>query len=105
MQIFSAENLSQLPEQLLRFQRELPDEDAFSQEWHQWADELEAVWLNSFGLTKEDVTLSKEDAEALANYLYIIELIVQCKDAAVRFDKEEWAVLESRLLTLEGYQS
>ena len=102
MQVFSTENLSQLPAQLLRLKQSCPDKAAPAQDWRQWADELEAVWLDSFNLTQDMVTLSKEEAEALANYLYIIELIVRCKDAAVLFKKKDWEALESRLLTLAG---
>ena len=104
-QVFSAENLSEFPETLVQLQATCPDEDAYPQDWDQWANELEAAWLDAFDLTKEAVTLSAGEAEALASYLYITELIVRCKESAVRVSKKEWQALESRLLTLKGYEA
>jgi len=105
MQVFRGDNFSQLPEQLSQLKRSRPNEQESSQKWNLWADRLETLWLNSYNLTREAVSLSTEDAKALANYLYVTELIVRCKESAVRVSKQEWEALESRLLTLKGYQS
>jgi len=78
----------------------IPDEDAAPEAWRRWADELEAIWLGAFDLTKEMITFAKADAEALEHYLYLTELLIRCKDSAVRVSKTEWAALEARLLTL-----
>ena len=98
--IFGTSQLSQLPQELGRMTDRIPDRDAASEAWRQWADELEAVWLNAFDLTKEMIALSEADAEVLADYLYLTELIIRCKDSAVRVSKTEWEAIEARLLTL-----
>ena len=105
MQVFSTKNLSQLPEKLLQLKNACPAPKAKPQDWHQWADNLETVWLDSFDLTHAAVMLSSEDTRAIENYLYITKLIVRCKESAVRVSKTEWEALESRLLTLKGYRT
>lgn len=42
--------------------------------------------------------LSQADLQALGKYLYINELIVRCKQAAVRVSRNVWEELESRML-------
>ena len=102
--IFSTSQLGRLPQELGRMEDCIPDEDAAPDAWRQWADELEAIWLGAFDLTKEMITFSKADAEAIKHYLYLTELLIRCKDSAVRVSKTEWEALEARLLTLpEGH--
>lgn len=99
---FNIKKLSQLPDKVSQLRHSHPGENALYQEWQQWANELERVWLNGFALTKEMVTLTQQDAEALADYLYITELLIRCKESAVRVSKREWEEMEARLLTLRG---
>ncbi|MEM9949859.1 MAG: hypothetical protein AAF810_27835 [Cyanobacteria bacterium P01_D01_bin.36] len=68
--------------------------------WQTWADDLEALWLDTLGLRRVDLTFSSEEAEALREYLYVTDLLIRCKDAAVRIPKQAWADLEARLLTV-----
>ncbi len=103
IQAFRTENLSELPQQLVHLQKSL-QENSKSHNYRQFADELETILLNGFGLTKEAFILSAKDAKSLANYLYVTELLIRCKESAVRVSKKDWEKLESRLLTLKGYQ-
>jgi hypothetical protein len=91
--------LADLPSQLKRMSTTVPADEASTEDWQNWADELEALWLEALGLTQADLTFNKEEAEALQNYLYATELLLKCKDAAVRIPKQAWAELEARLLT------
>ena len=104
IEAFRAENLSELPQQLVRLQKSLPEETAKSHKWKQFADELETLLFNGFGLKQKSVVLSGKDAKSLAKYLYVTELLIHCKESAVRVSKRDWEELESRLLTLNGYQ-
>lgn len=75
------------------------EEHASRETCQAWADELEAVWLETLGLTQADLTFDRVEAEALQNYFYAVELLLRCKDAAIRITKQAWAELEDRLLT------
>ncbi|PZU96612.1 MAG: histidine kinase, partial [Leptolyngbya sp.] len=98
-QIFSSSNFTDLPNQLEQMAETVPDDHASSEAWQTWADELEALWLNALGLTHEDLALDRAEAKALQNYFYATELLLRCKDAAIRIPKQAWAELEDRLLT------
>ena len=69
--------------------------------WREWADQLQLIWLEALELSAEDITFSYEEAEALRNYLYANELLIQCKEAAIRVSRSEWKALEQRLLTMD----
>ena len=100
--IFRCPNLSQLPRQLKQLSNQLPTLDASPNEWFQWSKTLHLNFITSFELTREMVTLSQADEKALADYLYITDLLIRCKDAATRVPKADWEAVEARLLTLNG---
>ncbi|MBW4485853.1 MAG: NACHT domain-containing protein [Tildeniella torsiva UHER 1998/13D] len=97
--IFSNPKFAELPDQLELMAKTIPAQDAPGSDWHNWADELEALWLNALGLSRADLRFNREEAEALQNYLCAIDLLLRCKNAAVRIRKQAWAELEDRLLT------
>ncbi|MHC5934350.1 NACHT domain-containing protein [Nostoc sp.] len=65
-------------------------------------ESIQQTWLNAFNLTQEMVNLSKEEAEALRDYLYANYLIIQCKQAAVRVSPQTWEAIEARMLLVPG---
>jgi len=97
--IFKSPKVADLPDQLNRLSENIPDANASSEVWHNWADDLEAVWLEALGLDKAALTFTQEE-EAIRDYFYAIELLIRCKGAAVRISKQAWADLEARLLTV-----
>ena len=101
--IFGRAKYANLPGHLRRLLGEAPDdpddEDA-PDAWRAWADELEASWLDALGLDRADLPFNSEEAKALHDYLYATELLIRCKEAAVRIPKQAWAELEARLLTM-----
>ena len=97
---FTLEKLGQLPTQLSQLKQSIPGENSSSEQWRQWADQLESAWLDALELDKEAITFSQAEAEALQNYLYANELLIRCKESAVRVSKKAWEDLEARLLTL-----
>ncbi len=99
-QIFSSSRFTALPNQLAHMAETVPNDSASSEAWQTWADELEALWLDALGLTREALMFDREEAEALQNYLYATELLLRCKDAAIRIPKQAWAELEDRLLMM-----
>ena len=94
--IFGNPKLAKLPAQIQKMSDIIPNDNAARQNW---ADDLEALWLDALGLTREALTFSREESKALQDYLYATELLLRCKGAAVRIPKQAWAKLEARLLT------
>ncbi|MEO0768578.1 MAG: NACHT domain-containing protein [Cyanobacteria bacterium J06649_4] len=79
----------------------LPTISSSPEVWRQWIEEIQLIWLDALELSAKDITFSRTEAEALSNYLYANELLLQCKEAAIRVPRGEWEQLEKRLLTLE----
>ncbi|NEQ42065.1 MAG: NACHT domain-containing protein [Leptolyngbya sp. SIOISBB] len=96
--IFASPKFADLPSQLECMLATIPKVEDPSVAWRIWADELEALWLDALGLDQAALTFTKAEAEALRDYLYVTELLIRCKDAAVRIPKQAWADLEARLL-------
>lgn len=63
-------------------------------------NELERLWFDFLGLEKRSLDLLPEEVAAWKKYFYAMELLICCKDAAVRVPKQAWAGLEARLLTV-----
>ena len=61
-------------------------------------DDIRQLWFNALKLNLEAVMLSKDEANALADYFYACELMVQCKKAAVRVSPQTWEAIEGRML-------
>jgi len=81
-------------------EKNIPNVDAPSEAWQNWVEQLELIWLAAFELTQDAVTFSEAEAEVLRNYLYATELLIHCKESAIRVSRSEWAALEARLLTI-----
>jgi hypothetical protein len=58
------------------------------------------IWLNFLNIDDKISSLSEKEMNALNNYLYIYELIVCCKESAVRVSPSVWSAIESRMLTV-----
>ena len=65
-----------------------------------FADRLLQTWCTALQLTPDWVNLSDAEANALNNYLYANQLIMWCKEAAVRVSPQVWAGIEERMLTV-----
>ncbi|MEM8501901.1 MAG: NACHT domain-containing protein [Cyanobacteria bacterium P01_D01_bin.1] len=82
-------------------QNSLPTDVDLPEVWQTWADQLQSIWLEALELNLDDITFSYEEAQALQDYLYANELLIQCKEAAIRVSRSEWEALERRLLTMD----
>lgn len=63
-------------------------------------DRILQLWFDTLQLDPEIVQLSEEEVTALNHYFYASELMVRCKDAAVRVSPEVWAGIEARMVTV-----
>ncbi|MEO1209525.1 MAG: NACHT domain-containing protein [Cyanobacteria bacterium J06638_20] len=98
-QIFNSTKFAKLPKQLKRFATMTPGPDSSSEALQNWGDKLESLWLDTLNLDKSDLTFTEAEAQSLRNHLYATELLIRCKEAAIRIPKQAWADLEARLLT------
>lgn len=80
--------------------RNIPIPNSSSEAWIKWAKELRLIWLEALEINEEAVTFSSEEEEALRDYLYATELLIGCKESAIRVSRSEWEALEAWLLTI-----
>ena len=78
----------------------LSDDEASSVEKEQSVKKLYGLWFSALGIKPETATLSQEESQSLADYFYICELMIRCKEGAVRVSPDVWAGIESRILTV-----
>ena len=102
---FNTKSVTELSHKLSNKEKRIPSEEAPPEEWLRWADQLQALWLEALNLDKEYVILSFEELEALKNYLHAYELLITCKQSAVRVSRTAWESLEKGLLTWEKEES
>jgi len=100
IKIFKEVNWTELITQLEELQKQLPDADQPEQIHLAFLDRLLDTWCHALHLNPEIVKLSKEEAEALGDYLSANYLIIQCKAAAVRISAKTWEEIESRMLVV-----
>jgi hypothetical protein len=95
-------NLLALINSLRTFQSEAPHESQPLEVRNNYSMRVHQTWLDALHLQQELLVLSDEEVELLANYLYANELIVQCKEAAVRVSEKVWQEIEKKMLTVEA---
>jgi hypothetical protein len=102
LKIFNNINFTVLIARLEALRAKVPDDQQPQEARRVFAERLQETLLNAFNLTSEMVNLSKEEAEALGDYLYANHLIIQCKQAAVRVSPQTWEAIEARMLLVPG---
>ena len=66
-------------------------------------DRIRQAWYNALHINPEWLELSKEERRSLEYYLYINELMIRCKEAALRVSPQVWNAIESRMLTVSDH--
>lgn len=94
-------NFSTLINSLKVFQGEAPDEEKPLEVRNSFSMKIHSLWVSTLRLQQEWLALSDEEAEALANYLYVNALIMQCKKTAVRVSERVWQAIEKTMLVVE----
>lgn len=80
-----------------------PKADVSCEEKARFVTNVSDLWFSSFGIDSEIVMLSQEDSKSLKDYFYACELMIRCKEGAVRVSPEVWEGIESRILTTSIY--
>ena len=62
-------------------------------------EKIYKLWFSALGLSSEAATLSEENSQALAHYCYVCELMIRCKENAMRVS-DVWEGIESRIFTV-----
>ena len=75
-------------------------EESQSTEHRAFSQQVIRTWLTAFHLNEDMINLSKQEIQALDNYLYAHLLLIECERAAVRRTPEVWSQIESRMLRL-----
>jgi hypothetical protein len=102
IKIFKSVNFSSLISELKSPQTSTFSTES-SQEKHLHAvNQHSRIWCNALHLDPECLNLSGEELDALNDYLYTNELILRCKEAAVRVSSQIRAGIEARMLTLNS---
>ena len=78
----------------------VPGSKATNQQRRDFKESLFAVWFSALNISEEDIKFSIKEIIALTEYFYICELMVRCKESAVRVSPDVWAGIESRSLTV-----
>lgn len=78
--------------------RAIPDAQAATTAWLQWADALEACWVNALEMPPALLELTLVEAAELEAHLYFSELLVRCIEAAVYLPAETRLALKGHIL-------
>ncbi|MFG6105899.1 NACHT domain-containing protein [Leptothoe sp. EHU-05/26/07-4] len=99
LNIFTSVNCLDLLKGLQTLKSSIPTQETSEYQKQIFQARVLKLWFSSLGISPDDWHLSPTDAQALADYFYICELMVRCKQMAVRVSPQIWAGIESRLVT------
>ena len=100
MEVFRSVDFSKLIRDIKKLEGTKPEQDVEISQQTQFLENLHHLWFSALGIEAEVAMLSKEEAKSLADYLYACELMIRCKEGAVRVSPDVWAGIESRILTV-----
>jgi predicted NACHT family NTPase len=63
-----------------------------------FSERLLQIWCKDLGLKRELLNHSESEVQALVDYFYICELIVRCKESAVRVSRDVWESIENAMV-------
>ncbi|MEM1241228.1 MAG: NACHT domain-containing protein [Cyanobacteria bacterium P01_H01_bin.26] len=105
LNILSSINCLELLKMLQKLKLIIPTQATSEYQKQMFQAKLLKLWFNTLGIWPDDWQLSPADAQALADYFYICELMVRCKQLAVRVSPQVWAGIESRMVTVPAQRS
>lgn len=100
-QIFEHFSYSELAEKIDNLERNFKNKKTSKTSIENMIECLFDYWCDAFRFDlRQLIHMNYEELNALESYLYAYELIVRCKESAVRIDPEVWKGIEARMLTL-----
>jgi hypothetical protein len=99
-EIFTAVDFTALLSKLEAMKNTVLISDSSHQARQKLADCFQQIWYTALHLNPEWLDLSEEEKQSLENYLYANELMIRCKEAALRVSPQVWNEIESRMLTV-----
>ena len=100
MEVFKSVDFSMLIQDIEKLKVNKLEQDASASQKVQFFKNLHCLWFSALGMEAEVAMLSEKEAKSLANYFYACELMIRCKEGAVRVSPDVWAGIESRILTV-----
>jgi NACHT domain len=94
----SSANLSILIQQIEKLELQVLQNTEPLEGYQTVLDRLRQVWCGSLGIDRELINLSRSEIQAFAYYFYICELIVRCKESAVRVSRDVWESIENAMV-------
>ena len=102
LKIFRAIGWSVLLAKLDKISYSIPNWDAAYSIHKKFAEELIYIISQSLKMNLVELRLSNKEIEDLNKYFYANELIIQCKEVAVRVSPKVWNNIKSRILQVDG---
>ena len=102
LNILASINCLDLLTMLQRLKLVIPTKNTSEYQKQMFQTKLLKLWFNTLGISPDDWQLSPADAQALADYFYLCELMVRCKQLAVRVSPNTWASIESHMVTAQN---
>lgn len=100
IKIFNSVNFTVLVAALEALRSQAPSTSKPYEIRRTFAERISQLWFDTLGLDSTVAQLSEDEVEALNRYLYANELIVRCKESAVRVSPQVWEAIEDRVLRL-----
>jgi hypothetical protein len=97
-EIYQGLDLTAAINKVEKLRNQIPDNSQPQKVHQKFARQIIEIFLATFHLTPEMVTLSEKEIRAHDNYLYGVRLLIECERAAVRRTPEVWSQIEERLL-------
>ena len=95
---FKSVDFANLVAELKTLRSQIPSDDQPFEVRRGFIDRIDQVWFDALGLDRETAKLYDDEAKSLEDYLYACELMVRCKEAAVRVSPQTWEAIEGRML-------
>ena len=94
------ERLEKLYRQLQEFKEVLPQIDVTVSDWSRYAESLVSSWIEAFDLSDVLVSLSVQEWQSLADYIYASELLFLCQRSSSDIPASNHYKIEQRLLSI-----
>ena len=100
LNILASVNCLELLKRLQTLKSSIPTQETSEYQKQIFQTRVLRLWFNALGISPDDWQLSPADIQSLADYFYICELMIRCKQMAVRVSPGIWANIETCMVTI-----